>query len=615
MSGVCGWSNDRSVQETGGELITRMAATLTRHDGHAIKAQAGNGWALACTSRNDSFEMYEDAELIVAIAGKPRLRAGGHGSSRPTAGVVAGELGRAFAQRGVDCLQLIEGEFAFAITVKQGGKSLLAIDRMGIAPLYYAVAGASLVFGSSTDAINLHPLVNAQIDAQGLFNYVYFNMVPGPGTIYAGQKRLLPGHYVLFEKGKLSSGAYWTMNFDEHHKRPFAELRAEFLALLQSAVGNAAADGETGAFMSGGTDSSTLAGMLGKVTGKPARTYSIGFQAEGYDEMEYARLAARHFGTSHHEYYVTPEDVADAIPRVAAVHAQPFGNSSAVPTFYCATLARKDGIDTLLGGDGGDELFGGNDRYATQHIFSLYQRIPALARKAMIEPLLLRVPGTDKLPLLRKARGYVEKALMPMPARLEAYNLLERFGHRRIFKPEFLATIDPRNPLALLNAEYHDTNAHSLINHMLHLDFKFTLADNDLPKVSRSCELARVGIAYPMLDDNLVAFSARLEPYLKLKGTRLRYFFKEALRGFLPDAVITKTKHGFGLPFGPWLQANKRLQDLAYGSLSDLKQRGIIEPKFIDDLISVHVADHPGYYGNMVWVLMMLEQWFQHHRS
>jgi len=161
---------------------------------------------------------------------------------------------------------------------------------------------------------------------------------------------------------------------------------------------------------------------------------------------------------------------------------------------------------------------------------------------------------------------------------------------------------------------YHTAHAQSLINRMLALDLKYTLADNDLPKVARSCELARVEARFPMLSDALVAFSARLPPELKLKQTRLRYFFKEALRGFLPDEIIDKTKHGFGLPFGPWLQVHLPLQQIALDSMADLKKRRIVRPKFIDELTSTHVESHADYYGTMVWVLMMLEQWLKQHR-
>jgi asparagine synthase (glutamine-hydrolysing) len=182
-----------------------------------------------------------------------------------------------------------------------------------------------------------------------------------------------------------------------------------------------------------------------------------------------------------------------------------------------------------------------------------------------------------------------------------------------MFVPDFLATVDMQEPRTLLAQAYHGAHAGTLINRMLALDLRFTLADNDLPKISRACELAGVEARYPLLDDAVVAFSAGLPPRLKLKGTRLRYFFKESLRGFLPEEIITKTKHGFGLPFGPWLQTHRPLRQLALDNLSDLKSRGIIRPEFIDELTSTHVESHAGYYGSMVWVLMMLEHWLKRH--
>ncbi|HEU4854020.1 MAG TPA: asparagine synthase C-terminal domain-containing protein, partial [Nitrosospira sp.] len=344
------------------------------------------------------------------------------------------------------------------------------------------------------------------------------------------------------------------------------------------------------------------AGILGEVTGKPARTYSIGFDASGYDEMEYARIAARHFATRHQEYYVTPDDIVTAIPQIAAIFDQPFGNSSAIPAYYCASMAKADGLGMMLGGDGGDELFGGNVRYAKQHLFSLYEQAPSLLRKGIIEPLVFGFPGGAALPPIRKARSYVEQASIPMPARTETYNLLERYGHREVFTPEFLDTVNPGYPASLLSEIYHQGNARSLINRMLAFDRKFTLADNDLPKVAKACELAGMDVAFPLISDEIVAFSLRLEPHLKLKGTKLRYFFKEALRGFLPDDIIAKQKHGFGLPFGVWLQTHKPLQTLAADSLSDLKSRNIVRSNFIDKLLDQHLDEHAGYHGTMVWV-------------
>jgi asparagine synthase (glutamine-hydrolysing) len=202
-----------------------------------------------------------------------------------------------------------------------------------------------------------------------------------------------------------------------------------------------------------------------------------------------------------------------------------------------------------------------------------------------------------------------------MPARYDNYNLLERLGPEVVFTREFLDGVDRALPPAQMAQAYYSAHAQSLINRMLALDLKYTLADNDLPKVARSCELARVEARFPMLNDALVAFSARLPPELKLKQARLRYFFKEALRGFLPDEIIAKTKHGFGLPFGPWLQVHKPLQQLVGDSLQDLKRRGIVRPQLVDELLGELVRSHAGYYGTMAWVLMMLEQWFRQHRA
>jgi asparagine synthase (glutamine-hydrolysing) len=488
---------------------------------------------------------------------------------------------------------------------------VLAIDRMGTHSLTYQISSGCLAFATSADALNRHPIANPQMDPQALYNYVYFHMVPGPGTIYKNQRRLLPGECLVFKNGEGRTQRYWNMRFQESDASSVAELKEEFLQVLRSSVREASGGEQVGAFLSGGTDSSTIAGILGEVSGQPAKTYSIGFEAEGYDEMEYARIASRHFSTQHHEYYVTPDDVVSAIPKIAATFDQPFGNASAVPAFYCARMAKTDGMSRILGGDGGDELFGGNERYAKQRVFALYDRLPSAFRDNVLKPMVFGIPAGDKFMPVRKARSYIQQASTPMPARLETYNLLERYGPAQVFSNEFLASTDQGQPLALLNHTYHETEAQSLINRMLALDLKFTLADNDLPKVRGACELAGMEAAFPFLNDEMVAFSARLAPSMKLKGTTLRYFFKEALRGYLPDEIITKQKHGFGLPFGVWLQKDKGLHTLAADSLTDLKSRHIIRAEFIDSLLSEHLNEHAGYHGTMVWVLMMMDQWFK----
>jgi asparagine synthase (glutamine-hydrolysing) len=581
-----------------------MAASLRRFSGASSRHASIAGGAVAVCSEVES--VYSDGTSLCAWAGDLRFSDRTLESYSRCHGV-ARTLIDHYPRYGAGILSSCVGTFAIALFNRD--EALLAIDRMGIQPLVFIRAADALIFSSSIDTIIEHPLANTTINPQAIYNYAYFHMVPGPDTIYAGQQRLLPGQYVHVKGGKCEVRHYWQVQFSESQSRSFGDHKAQFVRTLEASVREAAKSDSVGAFLSGGTDSSTLAGMLTKVTGAPARTYSIGFAESGYDEMHYARIAAKHFGTRHNEYYVTPDDIVNVIPRIAQAHDQPFGNSSAVPTYYCARMAKEDGIDRLLGGDGGDELFGGNERYAKQTIFARYEKLPRAVRKFALEPAIFASHRVSAL--TRKAQSYIEQASVPMPARLETYNLLERFGATRVFEQDFLREVDTSNPLSLLEATYHGSSARSLINRMLALDFKFTLADNDLPKVIRSCELAGVDVRFPLLSDEVVALSAGLPPTYKLRGTKLRWFFKQALSDFLPREILTKTKHGFGLPFGPWLRRHEALQELVHDNLQDLKSRRIVRSQFIDELLQKHLSEHASYYGTMIWVLIMLEQWFK----
>jgi len=214
-----------------------------------------------------------------------------------------------------------------------------------------------------------------------------------------------------------------------------------------------------------------------------------------------------------------------------------------------------------------------------------------------------------RVPLLRKVRSYIEQARPPMPLRYTSYNLLMHLGNANVLAPEFLASIDADHPQKLLADAYAPYAEASLINQMQGIDLRFILADGDLPKVTRMCELANVDVAFPMLDERVIEFSQGLASDLKLRGTTLRWFFKQALSDFLPPEVIAKPKHGFGLPVGTWLVGHKPLLDLAADSVGLLRQRGIVQSRFIDELFGARLREHPAYFGTMVWVLMMLGLW------
>lgn len=605
MSGMCGWIGQSRGIDENLQLAQAMAVPLAHHGGHTLQVLMGDASAMA----GNGVRCFQQDGLRFMLWGAARLRGGDDGALGPAWAALWS------AQGATALCEAISGAFALAVIDERTDEALLATDHMGSFPLLYQQQAETLVFASSAQSLRRHPLTPAEIDPQGLYNYVFFHMIPAPGGVYRHQKRLLPGSCLHYRQGRIELHTYWRMRYDEQADAPFPQLKQEFRQVLRNSVGAAAADGKVGAFLSGGTDSSTLAGILCETGGVAAQTYSIGFSAEGYDEMSYARMASRHFGTNHHEYYVSADDVVDIIPRMAQAFDQPFGNASAVPTYYCARLAAADGITCMIGGDGGDELFGGNERYARQQVFALYQKVPALLRKSLLEPTLNHFPGGDQVALLRKARSYVMQASVPMPTRLETYNLLNRYGAGAVFNPAFLASTDTNQPLDELAQTYHQSDADSLINRMLALDLKITLADNDLPKVRQASGLAGVDVAFPFLNEAMVAFSARLRPRQKLNGRQLRYFFKQALSDFLPQEIIHKEKHGFGLPFGVWMQQYPHLRQLAGDSLQSLRRRGVVRGEFIDQLLSHHVCEHAGYHGTMVWVLLMLEQWYQQHQD
>jgi asparagine synthase (glutamine-hydrolysing) len=609
VSGICGWF-DPDGRGSANANIDCMAATLVRFDASPVRSAAAPWGAVALAAGEGNGDLYQDGERLVVVYGSARFSDARLADSARRKGL-ARAIAEGYAEKGAAILERLAGSFSLALLDGVARKALLATDRMGTRSLCYTADARKLVFGSNLDAIGAYAGSTRQIRRQAIYEYVHFHIIPGPDTVYSDCGRLEPGTFLVWNNGQHHTQAYWGIEFIEDDRRAFPALKQEFVALLRKSVAEAMGDGTTGAFLSGGTDSSTVAGMLREVTGEAPRTFSIGFDARGYDEVSYARIAARRFNTRHKEYYVTPDDVVSAIPRIAAVHDQPFGNASAVPTYYCAKLARDDGIDTLLGGDGGDELFGGNARYATQYFYSLYSDLPQPLRQGFFEPVFGLLPEVG---IVGKARRYMAHASLPMPARYDHYNLLQRLGPQTVFTSCFLDAVSCAAPVQQVEQAYRSSNADSLINRMLALDFKYTLADNDLPKVVRSSELAGVDVRFPLLHDDIVEFSARLSPDLKLRGARLRYFFKKALRDFLPPEIITKTKHGFGLPFGRWLQSYEPLRQLAFESLTDLRKRDIVRAEFIDQLTGVHVKSHADYYGTMVWILMMLEQWLKQHR-
>ncbi len=544
--------------------------------------------------------LHQEAGLSCAITGRPYFNDPELQALPP-----AVALARLWRQHGNDAPAHIHGSFSLALI--DHDCVFLALDRIGDHALAFAARPDGCVFASRADLVAAHPALGRSLDPQGLFNYLYFHVVPAPGSVYQGVEKLLPGQWAKCKGGTITRGFYWALKYRDQPRHDFEEQKARFLDLIRDSVKRAKGDDEVATFLSGGTDSSTVSGMLKQVAGQ-ARTYSIGFPAAGFDEMEYARLAGKHFGLDMREYYMQPADIMEALPIIAGHYDEPFGNDSAVPAYFCAKLAAADGHKIMLAGDGGDEYFGGNARYAKQKVFEAYHKLPGFLRSGLIEPLA-KLPGMGALGPGRKLQSYLRQANTPLPERMETYNFIYRQPLNEMFAADFLAGVDEQQPHTWLKEVYDRTDSESYINRMLHLDIKFTLADNDLRKVGGMTEAAGIEVRYPLMDDALVDFSGEIPPDWKVKGQYLRWFFKTSLKGFLPDEIIDKTKHGFGLPFGVWAKDYAPLRERIEDRLSDFRKRGLLTPAYIDHLRNEHMSGHATYFGKMLWVMLTLEEW------
>ena len=310
---------------------------------------------------------------------------------------------------------------------------------------------------------------------------------------------------------------------------------------------------------------------------------------------------------------MTPADMIDAIPRIASEYDEPFGNSSAAASYFCALRAKASGVDVLLGGDGGDELFAGNERYLSQRVFERYQCVPAFLRKGLLEPAVFGLPWGERTPLVAKARNYIRYANTPLPDRLQSWNWMERSDLSASFTADFLGTVDSGLPLALMRDAYDRTDSDSMLQRMMKLDLQITLADNDLPKVNRTCEMAGVRVKYPFLDDEVVALSARIPPEVLLGGNELRHFYKQAFADYLPQATLTKSKHGFGLPFDNWAREDPAARDLIRDCLNDFKTRGYMKPAFVDRVFEDQQGGDGAGAGAAAWDIVLLELWLKSH--
>lgn len=524
---------------------------------------------------------------------------------------------RLYVKNGIAFIGELRGDYAIAIRDERDDCAYLITDRFRVNPLFYWSGPNGLVFSSRLQGIRACPLVGAlAIDPRSLLDVTALSCVPTPRTIYQDCHKLPPGCLLTFRNGDIDVGPYWDMSFQDVDTRDEVCLSRDLQTLLYESVDIRLKtdwpEHTVGAFLSGGIDSSTITGLMSQITKTPILCFSIGFEEEQFNELDYAQIAARHFNAKHIQYCVTPADAVAAIPIILEAFDEPFGNASAIPTLYCAKVAKQHGVDVLYAGDGGDELFAGNERYGYQRLFEYYERIPRRFRESIFKPSVHFLASTIPFGVFVKADKYIKRASIPYAQRISSYEFFQEVNVRDFFTHDLLHAVgcDPA-PYSIIEHLYYNAPARAELDKQLYIDLKFAIGDNDLFKVTRMVDLAGVGVRFPFLDHRLAEFAGRVPASVKMRGTELRSFFKKSYAGFLPPAILKKKKHGFGLPIPVWLRTDKQLNDMLHDLVlgSRSLQRGYFQRQAVEKLVNVHKTDQTSSSGTILWRLMNLELW------
>lgn len=614
MSGICGIC--RPGQLFGQNHVRAMLSCVAIDANEIQESLNGPSVTFGVARRFDGQDLKSTHRLSVVadtdLLNLSELRADVAAKGEASPDTVAGLLAALYSLYGTDFVHKLDGAFAFALWDETAQRLILAIDRLGIKNIYWKSSDSGLAFATRIGALRaFDPAL--ELNQAALAQFMVFSAIPAPSTIYAGTQKMLPGSMAIFEQEQVRHRQYWDTQYCEEQRSESewselvrAELRASVHRHLRQADSSS-----TGAFLSGGTDSSTVVAFMSE-RHRPVRTFSAIFKEAAYSEENFVRTIAERFGTEQHDCCLSPQDVMTAMPRIFRYYDEPFANSSAIAAYYCAVAAQQSGVNVLLGGDGGDELFAGNERYSTDKRFALYHRIPRALRRALIEPAVKLLPREHKLGL---ARRYVERASIPNPQRYFSYNFFLSLPKEEIFSGEFLTQAPRERWLDIPQAHFDRPSQAAELNRLLYLDLKMTLADNDLKKVSGMAELAGIQVRYPLLDYRLAEVAARVPVDLKLRGFEKRHIFKRAMSGILPHEVLYKKKHGMGVPVSTWLLNDPQLHAFAQDVLHDsrTRQRNYFNRGFIERLLNLHRQEHVGYYGEIVWYLLALELWHREH--
>lgn len=520
-----------------------------------------------------------------------------------------------YEEYGDGCFARLRGMFSIALWDEKRRRLLLARDRVGKKPLFYAADNKRILFGSELKALLAADLPNRELDLHAIADYFSFGYIPAPKTIYRAVRKVRPGHYLSVSSSGVQEVQYWDISFADLEQRT----EAEWCEVLRDQVCEATrvrlmSDVPLGAFLSGGVDSSSVVAMMSRTMQRAVTTCSIGFVEKEYNEAGYAAKVARHFHSDHHEEIVEPSAL-DIMDKLVWHYDEPFADSSAVPTYYVSKAARQH-VTVALGGDGGDENFAGYRRYYFDAFENrLRQFVPSAMRKSVFGPLGSWYPALAWAPRIFRGKATLQSlSRTPLEGYFNSISIFRPDEKLRLFTDEFRQALGGYDSLDVLREHYDRAATDDLLSRIQYVDIKTYLPDDILTKVDRASMAVSLEVRAPLLDHHLMETAARMPSSLKLRGRVGKYIFKKAMEPLLDADVLYRNKQGFAIPLNRWFRGE--LRDLTHEALfnGSFHLGGILDRGFLTKVWKQH---QQGVYDRSahLWSVLMFCKWSQMFRA
>jgi asparagine synthase (glutamine-hydrolysing) len=617
MCGICGVFNRQSGEPVARALIERMTSQIAHRgpddSGAYLAGNLGLGSARLSIidlpgghqpMSNETGEIWItfNGEIWNYKALRKELMEKGHHFA--TAGDTETII-HAYEEYGVDCIARLYGMFGLAIWDGPRRRLLLARDRLGKKPLYYTCVNGDFVFASEIKSLLADTRISRAADIQALADFLSVRYVPGPATLFANIYKVQPGHWLLCEQETLREECYWDYAFAETEQRSTQEYIQGIRQHIQRAVEERMmADVPLGALLSGGVDSSIIVGTMSSLAKEPIQTFAVGFDVPQYSELPYARIAADHFGTEHHELVVTGSDMSTYWPLLTWHRDEPVSEPSDLGVYLISKLARQY-VKVVLTGEGGDELFAGYPKYVVDWMAGYYQLLPAFVREKALTPLLYQLPYS-----LRKVKAAGLSLSQPAPQRwMNWFGVFNGPLKDKLLSNRTKASIDSDSSRAFRQLLQKHPQRDNLSS-MLYLDTKIWLPDNLLMKGDKMTMAASLEARVPLLDHRLVEYAASIPSQQKIKPFQAKYLLKRAFADLLPAPILTRKKMGFNVPTATWLREGQRNLVTQLLLSERARSRGLFQDDFVAQLLRDHLEGRVNY-AIQLFLLASLELWFR----